>query len=165
MSKTIVTRIKCHSAEELGPYLEAEVARCRRSCAATQLLGLRLFAEAQASPAGFLADLCSSCDALFNLGNGSAVLMQPRQDEDEARALGNSIMGLIDCPCALLLCSIPDSLLLARGAQRILSFFKQSLAKASPDCVVQVVRLPGRALRNEDEARVSVEEKNFLFSC
>ncbi len=165
MSKTIVTRIKCHSAEELGPYLEAEVARCRRSCTATQLLGLRLFAEGSVSPAGFLAHLCSSCDALFNLGNGSAVLLQPRQDEDETRALADSIMGLIDCPCALLQCSIPDSLLLARGARRVLSFFEQSLAKASPDCVVQVVRLPGRVLQSADEARVSVEEKNFLFSC
>ena len=102
---------------------------------------------------------------LFFLGNKSAVLMQPRQDEEAARRAGDNVLKFADCPCALLLCSVPDTVLLARGAQSVLSFFEKALAKASPEDTIQTIRLPGSVRKDEDAARVSVEEKNFLFSC
>lgn len=165
MSKTVLRRIDCHEAEELALALEAEEARCQRGFAATQLLGLRLFGESAGSVCGHFASVAKACDRIFVLDKWSAVLLQPRQDEAAARRVGDNVLRFAGCPCALLLCSVPDSFLLAKGAGSVLSFFEKSLKKASPDASVQTISLPGSERSDEDAARVSVEEKNFLFSC
>ena len=104
MSKTVLRRIDCHEAEELALALEAEEVRCQRGFAATQLLGLRLFGESAGSVCGHFASVAKACDRIFVLDKWSAVLVQPRQDEEAARRAGDNVLRFAGCPCALLLC-------------------------------------------------------------
>ncbi len=155
----------------LRPALEAEALRLARGCETTQLLVLRLFASCSATAAELLQGTGQACDTVFASSADTAVLMLPRCSEEHGEELAGMLLTACPVPCAVLVCSVPDLVLahrgtargVARGADKVLASLEKALASAQPGPAPVLVRLPGQ--RREDEARVSVEEKNFLFSC
>lgn len=154
---------ECLRQTGLRLALEAEAMRLARGCETTQLLALRLFAQSSATAAELLQSEGQGCDAVFASGPDTAVLMLPRCSEEKAGTLAGILTKKSPVPCAVLVCSVPDLVLLNRGTDKVLAALEKALAGAQAGTEPVSVRLPGQ--RRDDEARVSVEEKNFLFSC
>ncbi len=176
MSKRTQSPSRTHADRTaLGPgysdlllSLTAEARRYQRGCEETQILFLRLFPKGvrSADPVKVLASLAQECDSLISLDARSAALLMPATDWLRAQALAREILELQGDrhqPAAVLLCSLPDHAWAELQPEELIERLDPQLACLKPSSEPQDMSLP--VTIHEDEARVSAEEKRFLFSC
>ncbi len=149
--------------------LTAEARRYQRGCEETQILFLRLFPRAlgSADPVSVLAPCAQECDSLIGLDARSAALLMPATGWLSAQDLARELLQAQEqkkLPAAVLICSLPDHAWEEMQPEELLERLEPLLADLKPSSEPQDVSLPVTVREIEDEARVSAEEKRFLFS-